>query len=232
METNIEDPILSIIIPSFNEEEHCSHLLSQLVKLEIDKEIIVVDGGSTDRTLTILSEYGIKILQSSKGRGRQLSFGAKEAKGKYLLFLHADNYWKHPDHIDLQELIDEKTELASFPIEFDWDHWFLKLNAFFTRYAHPYFHFGDQGLWISKWLYNNSGGYQPEKDLLEDQDLYRRAYRICKGKKIKEKLIVSARSYRTFGVFNLQFFYYKLWLMNFLGFSKERIKKVYEGFYA
>ncbi len=79
---------LSIIIPTLNEELRIAATLKQIGE---GVEIIVVDGGSTDKTREIAEKLGAKvIISSSKGRAFQMNLGAKIAKGDILLFLHGD----------------------------------------------------------------------------------------------------------------------------------------------
>ena len=79
---------ISIIIPALNEAAVLDRNLSFIACLP--HEIILVDGGSQDRTREIAGKYGIEILTTRQGRGLQLDEGARKAKGDILLFLHAD----------------------------------------------------------------------------------------------------------------------------------------------
>ena len=139
-------PEISIVIPTLNEEENIENLLQQLSEIDLAKEIILVDGGSEDQTTTIAQSYADSIISSEQGRGHQLSRGAELAKADHLLFLHADVRFMHVPTTILKELKASQVSLASFSLQFDKAHWFLKLNAYFSSFPFPYFHFGDQGL--------------------------------------------------------------------------------------
>src|SRR5215213_7353641 len=83
-------PEISVIIPALNEEDSLRETLDALQTFE-RAEIILVDGGSTDATVSIAENYDVKILHAPRrGRGTQLSFGADAASGDILWFLHAD----------------------------------------------------------------------------------------------------------------------------------------------
>ncbi|HZH85251.1 MAG TPA: glycosyltransferase, partial [Phototrophicaceae bacterium] len=82
-------PRISVILPVLNEERVIAKTLQSLLSL-MPYEIIVVDGGSSDRTRAICEQFSIKVLTSEPGRARQMNCGAKEAGGDVLLFLHAD----------------------------------------------------------------------------------------------------------------------------------------------
>ena len=82
--------LLSIIIPTLNEEDGLAGLLSSVLK-EPQTEVIVVDGGSSDATCQIAEQAGARVICCGKGRGRQMNAGAALARGEVLLFLHADS---------------------------------------------------------------------------------------------------------------------------------------------
>src|SRR4051794_38510034 len=83
-------PALSIIIPTFNEEHSITSTLDAVAGLRGPVEVIVVDGGSRDRTLAILRERGARVMTSERGRGSQMRAGASAARGHVFWFLHAD----------------------------------------------------------------------------------------------------------------------------------------------
>ena len=86
-------PTISIIIPVLNEEKYIKDVLFSIsanARTKCIKEILVIDGGSTDQTITNAEAYGATVLKSKKGRAAQMNFGATNANGEILYFLHVD----------------------------------------------------------------------------------------------------------------------------------------------
>src|SRR5262245_19822058 len=111
--------MISVVIPTLNAETTLAATLTALVPAAVDglvREVIVVDGGSTDRTEAIVEESGANMLRKSGGRGYQLARGAIEAKQPWLLFLHADTVleagWER-EASQFMERIDSKSRPAS-----------------------------------------------------------------------------------------------------------------------
>jgi rSAM/selenodomain-associated transferase 2 len=143
------------------------------------REVILVDGGSTDATRDLGADMGCTVLalgSEQKGRGRQLAAGALAAKGRWLLFLHADTCletgWERVvgDHLETKP-----TQAACFALQFDEDsapaRRVAALANLRTRVLGlPY---GDQGLLIPRSLYDIVGGYEP-LPLMEDVNLVRK----------------------------------------------------------
>jgi len=87
---------ISIIIPTINEANNLPLLLSDLSNIQKKGEIIIVDCGSEDKTIDIANIYGAKVfISKEKNRGLQLDIGAKNSKGEWLIFLHADTRLTH-----------------------------------------------------------------------------------------------------------------------------------------
>jgi rSAM/selenodomain-associated transferase 2 len=168
---------ISVIIPTLNVGENISVLLSQLVGGVLSglvKEVILADGGSTDDIQTIAEETGAQLVKSLPGRGVQLATGAQAARGKWLLFLHADSVlcenWveevKYKIHSD---------RTACFQLKFDKNHLAARSFALWANIRTKLFGlpYGDQGLLISRETYDKIGGYKP-LPLMEDVDIVRR----------------------------------------------------------
>ncbi|MCI5122138.1 MAG: glycosyltransferase, partial [Candidatus Electrothrix sp. AUS4] len=107
---------ISIIIPTLNEEQRIGlcldRLLQQVKKQDSRIEIIVVDGGSTDRTAQEVLVRGICLLHSKPGRGQQQHRGAEAARGKTLLFLHSDTNLPDTFSYDIPSTLGKRETVA------------------------------------------------------------------------------------------------------------------------
>ena len=94
---------ISIIIPTINEANNLPLLLSDLSIIKNDGEILIIDCGSGDKTIDIANIYGAKVYKSKeRNRGLQLDMGAKNSKGEWLIFLHADTRLAYENKINIE----------------------------------------------------------------------------------------------------------------------------------
>ncbi len=154
--------MFSIIIPTYNEAGQIAATITKTraANGKHEAEIIVVDGGSTDDTIAIAKQYGATVMKSEgKGRAAQLNKGASVAKYDIFYFLHADSV--PPNDFTTQILKAYKNDATSgcFRLAFDYSHWFLKANAWFTRFNVNAVRFGDQSLFVTKEVFKKAGGY-------------------------------------------------------------------------
>jgi rSAM/selenodomain-associated transferase 2 len=182
---------VSVIIPTLNEEEFIKPCLESLSFIDPD-EVIVVDGGSRDRTVEIVKSFGVKVISSQPGRGKQLSLGAKLAQGDYLLFLHADCRFTKP--VDIRRAIKEGFAWGFFPIKYEPTNLELKLLSAWINFRSKVFAlpFGDQGLIVKRALYEEVGGFK-DYPFLEDVDLVLRIRKKGRPKFFPVSLTVSSR---------------------------------------
>ena len=222
--------MISIIIPVINEaegiEQHIKKIREACATDAI--EIIVVDGGSDDQTLATAENAGAIVVSSEKGRAKQMNCGALVAKGEWLYFLHADSL--PPNKFDLLILnaVEKGALSGCFRLEFDIDHWFLKANAWFTRFDVNAVRFGDQSLFVLKQVFKNSGGFNEDLVVMEDQEIIHRIKRSGKFVVINDAVTTSARKYEKNGIYKMQGIFFRIWALYYLGFSQEKILKLYK----
>tara|TARA_Y100001968_G_scaffold146393_1_gene133868 strand:- start:303 stop:1007 length:705 start_codon:yes stop_codon:yes gene_type:complete len=182
-------PTLSIIIPTLNEAKHLPLLLADLNEWPYEFELTIVDGGSTDLTISIAQMQGLNVIKSiEKNRGYQLKTGASKAKGDWLLFLHADSRLDQQWVQSLLKIIQNKKsknfawyfdfKIKKNDIEFRFLEIAVALRSHFLQ--RPY---GDQGLLIHKDLYYLAGEFSPLK-IMEDLDLITRISKKTKVRRI------------------------------------------------
>ena len=172
--------MLSVVIPTLNSERTLPAALSALVPGAIRgliSEVLIADGGSTDRTDEIADAMGARFLRAPSGRGPQLVFGGEVARGDWLLFLHADTVlmpgWDEEVASFIEQAPPERAAAFRFALD-DYAgvarrlEWAVSLRA--RLLGLPY---GDQGLLVSRALYRRVGGFSP-LPLMEDVDLVRR----------------------------------------------------------
>lgn len=171
--------MLSVIIPTLNAASDLPRSLSPLVAGVIDglvREVIIADGGSVDETLEVAEDAGCVVAQSEKGRGAQLRVGATVARSPWLLFLHADTALEGGWIGDVRRMMREQPDKAAyFRFGANANSGAAQRLSFWVnlRCATLALPYGDQGLLISRALYDEVGGYNP-LPLMEDVDLVRR----------------------------------------------------------
>lgn len=223
--------MISIIIPTLNEEETIGKLILHLQKRSAGyiTEIIVADGGSTDRTIEFARKMNAKVIKcKDKGRGVQMNEGASNAKGEILYFLHADTIL--PDGFDRLIIQAYKNGIKSgcFRLRFDDTHWALRFYSWFTRFETTLVRFGDQSLFVDKKLFSRLGGFDESLIVMEDQEIIRRLKKQTGFKLAKEYVVTSSRKYRENGVFRLQFIYSFIFTLYYAGVRQKTLVHLYK----
>ncbi|MEO8110952.1 MAG: TIGR04283 family arsenosugar biosynthesis glycosyltransferase [Ginsengibacter sp.] len=223
--------MISIIIPTFNEEKKLGATINYLLTAddkEYINEIIIADGGSTDSTVKIAKELLAKsTVTPGKNRAAQLNAGAAIASGNILFFLHADSIPSKKFVRKIIKAVDNHRKSGCFRLSFDHDHWFLKANAWFTRFNVNAIRFGDQGLFVTKSVFEKCGGYNENLFIMEDQEIIHRLKKISSFTVIDDYIQTSARKYLKNGIYKTQGTFFIIWLAYYMHFSQERLIKLY-----
>ncbi len=225
--------MISIIIPVLNESATIKDLLFHLIdnaSLNSISEIIVVDGGSTDGTLKIVEALGLNIilLNSEKGRAKQMNLGAKKAKGDILYFLHADSF--PPNRYDklILDEINKGHNAGCFRMQFDSNHWWLRLASWLTQFSWRACRGGDQSQFITRTLFDDIGGYDENYIIYEDNILINELYARNEYVVINKKLKTSARIYKKHGIWKVQYHYWTIYVKKWFGASADDLFAYYK----
>lgn len=222
--------MFSIIIPTYNEADQIAQTISKThaANSKHEAEIIVVDGGSTDDTISIAEQCGATVVKCErKGRAAQMNKGASVARYELLYFLHADSIPPNDFTSQILGAYSQGIKSGCFRLAFDNNHWFLTANAWFTRFDVNAVRFGDQSLFVAKDVFEKSGCFRENLLMMEDQEIIRRLKKYGKFKVMNDYVITSARKYLDNGVYRMQGIFYRIWAMYYLGYSQEQMLKAH-----
>ena len=194
---------ISIIIPVRNEAANIGRLLCALQAYrDRGHEVIVVDGGSVDDTVIIAKSLADTVLQTTAGRSKQMNAGSDQAKGEVLWFLHADS--------ELPEQADELIITAVTTGTFTWGRFDVRLSGrkILLRVVEKMMNLrsrltgvatGDQGIFISRKLFDQVGGY-PDQLLMEDIALCKELKKYQSPVSLRETMVTSSRRWEENGI--------------------------------
>jgi rSAM/selenodomain-associated transferase 2 len=166
--------MISVIVPLYNEENAVVNLLAQLSRLDGTCEIVLADGGSTDRTRELARDAlprNARLLETPRGRGAQSNAGAREALGDTFFFLHADSRIPPDTLRHIEKATSDGALWGCLKLRFDDAHPLMALCARLSnlRVRLTGVAFGDQGIFIRRDLFLREGGF-PELPLMEDYE--------------------------------------------------------------
>lgn len=191
---------VSVIIPALNEESVLGDLLACLC-LQSPHQVIVVDGGSQDRTVELAQAAGAVVLTTSPGRARQMNAGAAAATGDILLFLHADTLLEAGALDALRDAArDPAVPGGNFDTHFGGgDRVARSFNRIYRARLPFGIFYGDSGIWVRRDFFLRTGGYRPWP-IMEDYELARRLHLAGPLRFLPQQIYVSPRRWKNGGL--------------------------------
>jgi rSAM/selenodomain-associated transferase 2 len=222
--------MISVIIPALNEEENISRCIGSIREESSSCEIIVSDGGSTDRTKEAAAGFqGVTVVDSKKGRGRQMNAGASQAKGEVLLFLHADTTLEQGWAKGIMTAMKDASVVGGaftfcvdnpLPKFRSVEAWVRMRCAVFSL---PY---GDQGIFIRKTAFEKLGGYS-DIPLMEDVDILGKMKKHGTITILDKRAVTSGRRWAEKGIIRTAAINQATMMLYRLGVSPERLARFY-----
>ena len=222
---------ISIIIPTINEANNLPLLLSDLSSIQKESEIIIVDCGSEDKTIDIANIYGAEVyLSEERNRGLQLNIGAKNSKGDWLMFLHADTRLTHDWFKKINSLLNgDKNFVYYFKFKINHKKIIFRVLEILVNLRSQFFKqpYGDQGLIIHRTTYIKNNGFR-KIPLMEDVDFLRRLNNKKDLKQLNLPIFIRSRKWERNNIF-LQAL--KNWNCRRRWLKGESTKSIYSDYY-
>jgi len=221
--------MISIIVPIYNEENMLSKAFANLQRLSREAELIFADGGSADKSVDIARQHG-KVFCGKKGRAVQMNYGASQANGDILLFLHADNVISADTLVSIEKKIIEDgyaggcftQEINNKAFIYRLIEWQGNIRARMTRQF-----YGDQGIFVKKDAFLKIGGF-PEIPIMEDVLFTKKLRKYGKTVVLPDKILVSARRWEKKGIIKTTLLFNLVILLFWLKAPPSKIKQLYE----
>ncbi|MBS1867997.1 MAG: TIGR04283 family arsenosugar biosynthesis glycosyltransferase [Acidobacteria bacterium] len=219
---------IGVVVPVFNEAETLRKYMARLKEVNRGRcPVVLVDGASTDGSVSIGRRFFHTECLANASRGRQLNHGACCLGTDVLLFLHADS--ELPLGFDFhirRALANPEVVGGCFRLEFDVEHPLLKAYTWFTQFPGRFFHFGDQGLFVRREVFCELGGFSPTP-FLEDVDFLKRLQTVGKFVTVRAAVRTSARRFLRRGILRQQIVNILVVALFELGVPAERLAAVY-----
>lgn len=225
---------ISVIIPALNEEKSLPQTLGCLSASGIS-EVIVVDGGSTDNTISIAEGFcanapHARLVAAPPGRPRQMNAGAKASRGDILLFLHADTRLPADAQLLIESVLTDRSVVGGrFDVCFDsrsaWGtmvstfmNWRSRLSGIAT---------GDQAIFVRRQIFEQLGGFA-DIPLMEDIEFSRRLKRAGPTAALRQTVITSFRRWEQQGPLRTILLMWTLRFLYWIGVNPSRLHRWYK----
>jgi rSAM/selenodomain-associated transferase 2 len=228
----LEPVNISMIVPVLNEAAIIRAFLQHLRATAADAEIIVIDGGSKDGTVELCRGLADRIVESARGRARQMNAGAQVAHGKILWFLHSDSRIATNSLAAIEDVLaDSRIVGGCFRLRIVPARWVYRVRDIIGDLCVNLFRIalGDRGLFCRRENFLALGGY-PNQPLLEDADFYRKLRAVGRVRQIPITIETSARRYEALGPVRTSLFYLLIMTLYLAGAKMSILEKMVRWF--
>jgi rSAM/selenodomain-associated transferase 2 len=226
----VHDRALSIVVPALNEAGGIEASLRALAPMrQRGVEVIVADGGSSDATAALAAPLADLVLQAPRGRAQQMHAGAVAARGRVLLFLHADTLLPEgADELLLAGLARGGQSWGRFDVRIAGRPPMLRVVAAMInlRSRLSGIATGDQAMFVTRDAYRAVGGF-PRQPLMEDIELSRRLKRYARPLCLTQRVTTSGRRWEARGVWRTIVLMWRLRLRYWLGAPPDLLAEEY-----
>lgn len=223
---------VGIVIPTLNEAPRLHLRIAELRAQPEVGRIVVVDGGSDDGTAEVARNFGVEVLTTEPGRGRQLAEGAKLIRDDVILFLHADTTFQVGAAEAIVRHLNAKPDIVggNFRLRFDGGDAFSRwLDGFYAFIRRIGLYYGDSAIFIRRDIYHRIGGIRPIA-LMEDYDLVRRMAKSGRTINITTpELLTSSRRFRGRRPVEIVWGWIKIHVLFWLGVAPDRLARLYDS---
>ena len=217
----------SIIVPVYNEESTIREILAAL-QYNDGLEVIVADGGSSDKTVEFVKQYPVKVIQCVKNRAIQMNEGAKRSRGDSLLFLHADCLVERGSLEEISDCLNNGYIGGCLSQRITSDkmiYRFIEASGNIRANISKIF-YGDQAIFVKKDKFLKLGGFD-NVALFEDALFSKKLKKEGRVRVLDNKVFISPRRWEKNGIMKTTFINWLLTLGFMLGMPLDILKRIY-----
>lgn len=226
----VTGPLVSVIVPTLDEERALPALLDHLAALPGRWEVVVSDGGSLDATVSLVREHRLRprLIETGPGRARQLNAAAGAARGDMLVFVHADSRLPAGAYGSLARAsLDPAVAGGNFALRFEGDDLFVRtLTAVYTVQRRLGYFYGDSSIFVRRGAFESLGGFR-ELAVMDDYDFARRLSSVGRVICLPGPATTSSRRWRRLGVARTVVSWVVIRWLYLLGVSPRRLAALY-----
>ena len=218
-----------IIVPVLNESAVLSQQLNELdVLRSMGAQVLLVDGGSNDRTVQLARDAGFDVLESVRGRARQMNAGARAVQSDLLVFLHVDTHLPHDALQLIEHHLNSKRGWGRFDVRIVGDSRWLKVISFCMNWRSRLTGIatGDQTFFMTREAFDKVNGF-PEQPLMEDIEMSKRLKRLSPPVCLPERVVTSGRRWDQNGVWKTILLMWRLRWAYWRGVPASELARLY-----